>query len=179
MWLWIVCHRPALLPPVTMLRTLSLRLGPAPAPEQAPPPPSLAHGEGPAPPCPPLSAAPLIDTVRPTGNKETRTHGQKKRERERTRWTEDETDVQVGQQNKEVSKIRHRGGKRHRQGFGSSHHECPVYTKTRSKEVSSALGGNKTLQLTPKLEQENFFLQQMQQMLTSVHRLNQFYPVKC
>lgn len=85
MWLWIVCHRPALLPPVTMLRTLSLRLGPAPAPEQAPPPPSLAPGEGPAPPCPPLSAAPLIDTVRPTGNKETRTHGQKKRERERER----------------------------------------------------------------------------------------------
>ena len=36
----------------------------------------------------------------------------KKRERERkTRWTEDETDVQVGQQSKEVSKISHRGGK--------------------------------------------------------------------
>lgn len=100
------------------------------------------------------------------------------RERERTRWTEDETDVQVEQQNKGVSKICHRGGKRHRQGFGSSRHKCPVYTKTSSEEVSSALGGNKTLLLTPKYEQENFFLQQMQQMLTSVHRLNQFYPVK-
>lgn len=107
MWLWTVCHRPALLPPVTMLRTLSLRLGPAPAPEQAPPPLSLAPGEGPAPPCPPLSAAPLIDTVRRTGNKETRTHRKKKREREKerkTRWTEDGTDGQVGQQNKGVSK---------------------------------------------------------------------------
>lgn len=79
MWLWTVCHRPALLPPVTMLRTLSLRLGPAPAPEQAPPPLSLAPGEGPAPPCPPFSAAPLIDTARRTGNKETRTHRKKKR----------------------------------------------------------------------------------------------------
>ncbi len=100
MWLWIVCQRPALLPPVTILRTLSLRLGPAPLPEQAPPPLSLAPGEGPAPPCPPLSTAPLGGTVGWIGDKETRTDrrkgpGEDTKKRERERQTRDRrTDVQ-------------------------------------------------------------------------------------
>lgn len=89
MWLWTVCQRPALLPPVTMLRMLSLRLGPAPLPEQAPPPLSLAPGEGPAPPCPPLSTAPLGGNVgldhrqRNTDRQEERTKRGYKEERER------------------------------------------------------------------------------------------------
>lgn len=98
MWLWIVCHRPALLPPVTMLRTLSLRLGPAPVPEQAPPPLSLAPGEGPAPPCPPLSTAPLIGTVWWIRDKNEHTN-ERERDREMDRRRDRRTDVQAGQQN--------------------------------------------------------------------------------
>jgi len=90
MWLWMVCQRPALLPPVNMLRTLSLRLGPAP--EQAPTPLSLAPGEGPAPPCPPLSPAPLGGKVGRIRDKETRTDRQK----EKTRIQSRETDGQTG-----------------------------------------------------------------------------------
>lgn len=100
MWLWTVCQRPALPPPISMLRTLSLRLGPAP--EQAPPPLSLAPGEGPAPPCPPLSTAPLGGAVeggrgqRNTDRQEERTQATKRKEREREGQTRDrrETDVQ-------------------------------------------------------------------------------------
>ena len=89
MWLWTVCQRPALLPPVTMLRTLSLRLGPAPVLEQAPPPPSLAPGEGPAPPCPPLSMAPLgrnsgVDRIQRNTDRQ-RGEDTKRRETERER----------------------------------------------------------------------------------------------
>lgn len=141
MWLWTVCHRPALLPPVTMLRTLSLRLGPAPAPEQAPPPLSLAPGEGPAPPCPPLSAAPLIDTVRRTGNKETRTHRKKKREKERGKrggqktGQTDRSDSKI----RELVKISHRGEKRHLKGFSSSH-KCPEWTKNTAQAVKQQRG---------------------------------------
>lgn len=79
MWLWTVCQRPALLPPVTMLRTLSLRLGPSPVPEQAPPL-SLAPSEGPAPPCPLLSTAPLGGRVGVD-----RKHGNTDRQEERTK----------------------------------------------------------------------------------------------
>lgn len=105
MWLWIVCQRPTLLPPVTMLRTLSLRLGPAPVPEQAPPPLSLAPGEGPAPPCPPLSTAPLGGTVGWIGDKETRTDRRrrpgedtKKRKREMDRRETDAQTYRAGEQ---------------------------------------------------------------------------------
>lgn len=98
MWLWTVCHRPALLPPVTMLRTLSLRLGPAPVPEQAPPPLSLAPGKGPAPPCPPLSTAPLVGAVWRIRDKETWTDGKKgpgEDRKKRERRTDKETDAQT------------------------------------------------------------------------------------
>lgn len=100
MWLWTVCHRPALLPPVTMLRTLSLRLGPAPVPEQAPPPLSLAPGEGPAPPCPPLSTAPLVGTER-LDRRQRNTEQTERKDQEKTEgWERDgrtdaETDAQT------------------------------------------------------------------------------------
>lgn len=98
MWLWTVCHLPALLPPVTMLRMLSLRLGPASVPEQAPPPLSLAPGEGPAPPCPPLSTAPLEIPVGWMVDKETRTDRKRqprREEKERDGQTDRRTDVQT------------------------------------------------------------------------------------
>lgn len=90
-WLWTICQRPALVPPDTMLRMLSLRLGPAPVPEQAPPPLSLAPGEGPAPPCPPLSTAPLgvgrgaskTDKQEWTGKKDPREETRKRETEER------------------------------------------------------------------------------------------------
>lgn len=92
-----------------MLRTLSLRLGPAPVPEQAPPPLSLAPGEGPAPPCPPLSTAPLGGTVRWIRDKETRTdRGRTKRgykeEREK-RTDERRTDVQSRRAKSIISEV--------------------------------------------------------------------------
>lgn len=117
MWLWTVCQRPALLPPVTMLRTLSLRLGPAPLPEHAPPPLSLAPGEGPAPPCPPLSTAPLGGTggvdrrQRNTDRQEERTtkRGQKEEKRER----DGRTDVQGRRAKSIISKDCHTETTRH------------------------------------------------------------------
>lgn len=76
MWLWTVCHQPALLPPATMLRTLSLSLRLGPAPE--PPPPDQ-------PPCPPLSAAPLRVGV---CGSQTERHRWTERERQRDRETD-------------------------------------------------------------------------------------------
>jgi len=107
MWLWTVCQRPALLPPVTMLRMLSLRLGPAPVPEQAPPPLSLVPGEGPAPPCPPLSTAPLAGME---GNRRQRnTDGREERiKRGYKKWRIDErqTHKRTGPESKsDISKV--------------------------------------------------------------------------